>query len=333
LLYRFLKIIVSVAIRIFCRKIVINNSARLKESGPLLLACNHPNSFLDAVILDTLFKQPVYSLARGDVFVNKYISTILRALKILPVYRVSEGVENLSSNYETFDECKDLFRKKGTILIFSEGRCINEWHLRPLKKGTARLAIDSWENGIPVRILPVGINYNSFKLFGKNVFINFGSIIEQKDINMRLADGLRHQQFNNLLRNELKGLVYEIPKEDAVAQKKRLSIHIPFLKKFILFIPAIVGTLIHLPHYIPVKLISKRIAAHNDHFDSVIITLLLFSYPLYIAGIIAVLYLILKTAWVLCAILVLPVLAWAAVQLNKQTDGTQTRFATDSPAM
>jgi len=333
LLYRFLKIIVSVAIRIFCRRIVINNSARLTEPGPLLLACNHPNSFLDAVILDTIFKQPVYSLARGDVFVNKYISSILRALKILPVYRVSEGVENLSNNYETFDECKDLFRKKGTILIFSEGRCINEWHLRPLKKGTARLAIDSWENGIPLRILPVGINYSSFKLFGKNVFINFGNIIEQKDVDMHQADGLRNHQFNNILRNELEALVYEIPKGDTHAQKKLLSLPISIFKKIILFIPAVLGALVHLPHYIPIKLISKRLAAHNDHFDSVIIALLLFSYPLYIAGIIALMYLILQTAWVLCAILVLPLLAWAAVQLNQQTDGVHTRLTTDSPAM
>ena len=66
----------------------------LKEKGPLLLACNHPNSFLDAVILDILFEQPVWSLARGDAFSGKTINKILTAVKILPVYRTSEGVEN-----------------------------------------------------------------------------------------------------------------------------------------------------------------------------------------------------------------------------------------------
>ena len=56
----------------------------LKKQGPLLLASNHPNSFLDAVILDILFEQPIWSLARGDVFKNKFISRILTSLKNVP---------------------------------------------------------------------------------------------------------------------------------------------------------------------------------------------------------------------------------------------------------
>jgi len=122
------------AIKIFCRKIIINKPGILRETGPLLLACNHPNSFLDGIILDTLFKKPVYSLARGDVFVNGFIKKLLAAIKILPVYRLSEGAGNLGANYDTFRDCKQLFREKGIVTIFSEGKCINEWHLRKLKK-------------------------------------------------------------------------------------------------------------------------------------------------------------------------------------------------------
>src|SRR5688572_19662842 len=125
----------------------------LEEKGPLLLACNHPNSFLDSVILDTLFKEPVWSLARGDVFKKPFYIKLLGKLKILPVYRTSEGVENLSENYKTFDACIDLFKKDALVTIFSEGKCINEWHLRPLKKGTARLAVRAWEENIPLRVL------------------------------------------------------------------------------------------------------------------------------------------------------------------------------------
>ena len=106
----------------------------LNEKGPLLLACNHPNSFLDSVILNTLFEQPVWSLARGDVFKKPFYAKLLTALKILPVYRTSEGVENLSENYKTFDACIRIFKSNGIVTIYSEGKCINEWHLRPLKK-------------------------------------------------------------------------------------------------------------------------------------------------------------------------------------------------------
>ena len=42
---------------------------------------------------------------------------------MFPVYRTSEGVENLGINYETFDECKNIFKKNGVVLIFSEAKC------------------------------------------------------------------------------------------------------------------------------------------------------------------------------------------------------------------
>ena len=82
----------------------------LRKQGPLLIAANHPNSFLDAIILTSLFKNPVYSLARGDAFAGKIITKILTSLNMLPVYRVSEGVENLEHNYTTFKACQDIFR-------------------------------------------------------------------------------------------------------------------------------------------------------------------------------------------------------------------------------
>jgi 1-acyl-sn-glycerol-3-phosphate acyltransferase len=149
----------------------------LKEKGPMILACNHPNSFLDAVIMDILFEQPIWSLTRGDAFLGKTINRILFKLKMLPVYRMREGVENLSENYKTFDTCIELFRRGEIVLIFSEGLCINEWHLRPLKKGTARLAYKCLQENISLKILPVGINYSSYQRFGKNLFINFGNLL------------------------------------------------------------------------------------------------------------------------------------------------------------
>jgi 1-acyl-sn-glycerol-3-phosphate acyltransferase len=305
---------------IFCRKIVINQPEVFKEKGPILLACNHPNSFLDAVIIDVLFDQTVWSLARGDVFKNSFYTKLLTALKILPVYRNSEGVENLGINYETFESCKKIFHKKGTVQIFSEGKCINEWHLRPLKKGTARLAIRSWEENIPLKVLPVGINYSSFRRFGKNIFLNFGTPITQSDIEWNVADGLRHQSFNVQLQNQFHQLVYEIEKSDKQKQKELLKVKISVVKKILLAIPALVGWLIHAPLYLPIRQFVYRKTNNNDHFDSIIIALLLFAYPIYLLLITFVLFFILKSYWIFLLLLVLPFTAWSYVQVKRQTN-------------
>jgi 1-acyl-sn-glycerol-3-phosphate acyltransferase len=321
MLYSLLKVWVRPAALIFCRKIIINNRRFLKEKGPLLLACNKTNTFLDAVLLDVLFEQPIWSLARGDAFINKRVKRIFEAVKILPVYRTSEGVENLTDNYKTFDACVRIFRKNGVVQIFSEGKCINEWHLRALKKGTARLAVKTWEEGIPLKVLPVGINYSSFFRFGKNIFINFGTMIEKKDIDWTASDGVRNQQFNNLLQEQLSRLVYEIERNDTDKKKVLLTAKNSLLKKIVLAVPAAIGYIIHCPLYLPVKyFMQKKRSFLADHFDSVMIAILTFTYPLYILLISLSAFIVFKSSWLFLLLLILPFTAWAFVQLKPQLD-------------
>lgn len=290
-----------------------------------MLAANHPNSFLDSVIINTLFEQPVWSLARGDVFKKPLYIRILTALRILPVYRTSEGVENLSENYKTFDACIDIFRKNGIITIFSEGLCVNEWHLRPLKKGTARLAMKTWEEGIPLKVLPVGINYSSFFCFGKNIFLHFGDILEARQAGYPAADGHRHQSFNNLLAGQLQQLVFEIPVNDRPLQEQRLMVRQSAGKKILLFLPALCGWILHAPLYYPVKWFTFQRTRDTGHYDSVLNGILLITYPFYCmllvtAGLIAG-----GNCWPLTLLALLPFCAWALVQLKPQLDPAVTR--------
>jgi 1-acyl-sn-glycerol-3-phosphate acyltransferase len=320
LLYKVLKPFVRLAMLIFCRRIVINKPGLLKRKGPLLLACNHPNSFLDAAILADLFEEPVYSLARGDVFKKPFHRKILKALKMFPVYRTSEGVQNLGINYETFAECKSVFQKNGIVLIFSEAKCINEWHLRPLRKGTARLSFSSWEENIPLEILPVGINYSSFRRFSKNVFINFGEIISKDDFDPDEADGKRNLAFNLKLKEQLHHLVFEINKTDVQKQKNLLEKKPSLLAKIFLSVPAAIGWLIHAPLYIPVKNFTYRKTVNNDHYDSILVVLLLFLYPVYAALLTIAVVLVTHDLVFSSLIILLPFTAWAYIQLKPQLD-------------
>ena len=305
---------------IFCRRVIINKPEKLKRKGPLILACNHPNSFLDAAILADLFNEPVYSLTRGDAFKKPFYAKLLMRLKMLPVYRTSEGVENLNENYQTFTECKKLFRRDGIVLIFSEGKCINEWHLRPLKKGTARLAFSSWDENIPLEVLPVGFNYSSFRRFGKNLFLNFGEIITKSDFDQNASDGIKHQLFNQKLEQEFNKIVFEIPKNDVALQKKILEIPPNLFTKIVLAIPAAIGFLVHAPLYIPVESFTIKRTYSNDHHDSVLMALLLFFYPIYLILITIIVILLTRNLWFLSLVFLLPVTAWAYVQIKGQQD-------------
>ena len=320
MLYAILKVIVRLAARIFCRKIIINKPELLKEKGPMILACSHPNSFLDAVLIDILFEKPIWSLTRGDAFLNKRITKLFYKLKMLPVYRPSEGVENLSENYKTFDSCIDLFKRGEIVLIFSEGICVNEWHLRPLKKGTARLAYKCQQENIPLKILPVGINYSSFKRFGKNLFVNFGTIFTANDFDRTLSDGAWNQVFNNKLEQELHPLVFEIEKKDKKKQKELLEIKPSLLTKILLAIPAAIGWLFHAPLYLPIKYWVHKKYNNTGHLDAMQIVLSLFIYPFYLLLIVLLSFFIFKTGWVFLLFFILPITAWSYVQVKGQLD-------------
>jgi 1-acyl-sn-glycerol-3-phosphate acyltransferase len=320
MLYSLLKVIVRLAAKIFCRKIILNNRQLLKEKGPMILACSHPNSFLDAVLMDILFEQPIWSLTRGDAFLNKRVTKLFYKLKMLPVYRPSEGVENLSENYKTFDACIELFKRGEIILIFCEGLCVNEWHLRSLKKGTARLAYKCQQENIPLKILPVGINYSSFKRFGKNLFVNFGAIFTANDFDKSLSDGAWNQVFNNKLQQELSPLVFEIEKKDKKKQKELLEINPSLLTKTLLAIPAAIGWLIHAPLYLPIKYWVHKKYNDTGHVDAMQIVLPLFIYPFYLLFVTFLLFFTLNTYWVFLLIIILPFTAWSYVQVKGQLD-------------
>ncbi len=305
------------ALLIYCRSLRINNKALLSHKGPLLLAANHPNSFLDAIILATLFQQPIYSLARGDAFKNKWAAKVLRALQILPVYRISEGAENLGENYHTFEQCKAIFKRNGVVLIFSEGLCINEWKLRKLKKGTARLAFSSWEEGIELTILPVGINYHSFSAFGKNVQINFGNKLQWNDFGCQKIDGTNTNLFNQKLTAALQQLVIEIETNHAETVKRIFETDLPAFKKTMLSIPAFMGKWLHAPLYIPLQKISWTRTAGTGHYDSVLTGLLFLLYPFYLLGVMGIVYAYLGGWYSVIPLLLLPFLAWAFVQFKR----------------
>ena len=324
-MYYLLKVYARLIIHLFCRKIVVTKSGeretererrsatsalrsgpRSPLQGPILFAANHPNSFLDGIILTTLLDEPLYSLARGDVFKNKRVAKILRYLKLLPVYRTSEGVQNLEHNYITFAACIEKFREGGIVLIFSEGRCENEWHLRPLKKGTARLALEAWRQGIDLKVIPLGFNYSSFKSYGKEVHLNFGNEVKREMVT-GINEGSQIRSFNEQLESELQELVYEIEPGNE-NKRRRYFPPLPQWKRILFFPFAIVGMIVHFPLWAGATFYTNNRFRKSGHYDSVQTALMVLLYPVYI--------LILGALISWWAVLVLPVLAWFAIRLE-----------------
>ena len=177
--YYLLKMYVDFCFRLFYRVRYINKEKINTKEGSIF-ACNHQNALMDALAILTSFTwQPVF-LARADIFKNKTIASILQFLKILPVYRIRDGYDQLSNNQQVFDQTFQVLKNGTPIAMFPEGNHVGIKNVRNLKKGLARIAF-SYRHETPekrdLKIIPVGLNYESYHEPGSSLYIQFGEPI------------------------------------------------------------------------------------------------------------------------------------------------------------
>lgn len=212
MLYYWLKFLMRIALSVYYRKRHYIGFENVPATGPVIFACNHPNSFLDAMIIGAHLKRETHFLARSDVFNTPLKLWILSQFKMMPIYRLSEGKEDLGKNKDTFDKCHAVFRKGGAVLMFSEGLCIQEMRLRPLKKGTARIAMEYSKDGSPLMIIPTGLNYFKPTKAREDIMIAMDAPFNAADIaaeyNENQAKGI--QTFNKKLTDGLHNSVIDI---------------------------------------------------------------------------------------------------------------------------
>lgn len=183
LLFHFLRFWLHYGMRIWFRKLYVHYEAPWPKDAPLLFACTHPNSAVDFIFLPLITGRKSFVMVRGDVFENRWLNRMFRAIWMLPVYRMRDGFKTISKNKGSFIECFNEFDNNGRALIFSEGTSVQEKLLQPLMKGTARLAIDyimSGENK-EIYVVPMANNYTRFRQFRGTVMTNFGKPIRVSD--------------------------------------------------------------------------------------------------------------------------------------------------------
>jgi 1-acyl-sn-glycerol-3-phosphate acyltransferase len=164
--------------RIFYRKIKVVNKNRIPKDKPVIFAINHQNAVMDALVVLNACKRDVVFLARADAFKNRAIFKLLTLFKMLPVYRIRDGVGELGKNEEIFQITQEvLSRKRCPVGLMPEGNHGNKRLLRPLVKGVFRIAFRAQEEygeEDGVQIIPAGLDYEKYTNFRSKHLVNFG---------------------------------------------------------------------------------------------------------------------------------------------------------------
>ena len=162
---------------IYYRKVIVYGKDRIDFSVPTIYAPNHQNALMDALaVLCTLKKQPIF-LARADIFKNKILARILYRFKMLPVFRMRDGFENLKQNDETFTDTLRIMESRSGLVILPEGNHAGYRRLRQLKKGICRIAFQTAEASNftkEINIVPVGLEFTHYWLFREVLTVVYG---------------------------------------------------------------------------------------------------------------------------------------------------------------
>jgi len=182
--YWFLKQYIIFADWLIHKKVIINGKEKIPKNKPIVFAPNHQNALSDpmAVLLHTRF-QPVW-LARADIFKSNTINVILRFLKIIPVYRIRDGKENLVKNDKTFADSIKVLENNFALALFPEAAHSGKRQMLSHKKAVPRIVFMAEEKtnfNLDIQIVPTGIYYSHYWKFNRTLIVNFGDPIPVKD--------------------------------------------------------------------------------------------------------------------------------------------------------
>jgi 1-acyl-sn-glycerol-3-phosphate acyltransferase len=199
---RVLHAIISIALRLFFRRIEATGIEKVPRSGAVIFVLNHPNGLIDPALVFVSLARRISFLAKSTIFSMKFAAFLMRALEVLPVYRQIDANLEMRKNFGIFEICRALLARNRCIAIFPEGISHDETELQPLKSGAARIALgalgagqrmkDEGEgmkeenpsdsslilNPLSLKIMAVGLYYTSKTAFRSEALIRYGETLD-----------------------------------------------------------------------------------------------------------------------------------------------------------
>jgi 1-acyl-sn-glycerol-3-phosphate acyltransferase len=210
--YTFLREIVNWCTKNSYRKVEVRGAENLPKDGPVILAPNHCNTLMDAIVMLRADRNITVFGARADMFNNKLVAKLMYYFRILPMVRQRDGLRNVLKNVETQEVIVATLENDVKFCIFPEGRHRAEKSLLPLGKGIFRAALAAnakFGDKKPVYIVPVGIEYGDFFRYRSTSLVTYGKPINITEF-VKNFDSENEAQMMEPLRKELAARMSEL---------------------------------------------------------------------------------------------------------------------------
>ena len=184
---------------------------------PVVVVSNHQNCLNDPLcVCLQLTDRRMNFIARANVFKNPIFNKALRAMGLLPAYRMShEGLGAVSKNQETFDDAGAALNDGETLMLFPEADHQDKRWLGTFKLGYLRIAFAAAEKNNfeqDIMILPSCNHYSNYFHARTDMLIRFGTPISLKPYYERYQQAPRETmvEINKIVRAEIQSMMLHI---------------------------------------------------------------------------------------------------------------------------
>ena len=218
-LYSFLRPYTDLVLRLSYRRIRYVGRERIPKDGAVIYAPNHVGALMDAMVVLAMDRSPKVFVARADIFKNPTLAKIFHFLKIMPIMRMRDGIDEVKKNNETIERAVDVLRDRIPFCIFPEGQHQAKYSALPLSKGIFRIAMQAHElmPETPLYIVPLGLRYGNFFRFRGSLRVQVGEPINVGEFLAQHPDLTPQEQINamrEVLEERIHSSIYYIPNDE-----------------------------------------------------------------------------------------------------------------------
>lgn len=219
--YYFVRVLVNFLLRRSYKKFEIKGTENIPQDGCTLWASNHTNALMDPLVILRSTKAPKVFLARADIFKKPFVVRLLTFLKIMPIYRMRDGIDSVKRNDEIISRAVDVLTDNTPLVIFPEATHRAKHSLLKLSKGVFHIALavnEKVAGDKPVYVLPVGVDYGDYFRFRSNVMIRFGKPINVTEFvreNAEKTQPMQMQKLKTILAERMADLITYIPDDES----------------------------------------------------------------------------------------------------------------------
>ena len=187
------------------------------DGTPCVVVSNHQNCLNDPLcVCLKLTDRRMNFIARANVFKNPIFNKALRAMGLLPAYRMShEGFGAINKNRSTMDAAGEALTSGETLMLYPEADHQDKRWLGTFKLGYLRIAFEAAEKmnfERDVMILPSCNHYSNYFHARTDMLIKFDKPISLKPYYDRYKEQPREvmMEINTLVRNKIQDMMLHI---------------------------------------------------------------------------------------------------------------------------